>query len=1527
MKTINKMKVAIIAIIFFIGIAIATNSSAAFEIFDGDEQLVDHRFKPHSINGEGVFYCIQGHGSFNATLSRSRLGRYNVGSTYGDFCSKCGGSDPFGGSTYSTIIYNQGSKYDERAYQDVAYILKHGGDSMDAQFALWTTSINQGAMEGDNALSLEGKAYKNFYNSIHLNYVDVYQQLIKDNTRKADVKVTVNKNDDSYTAGPFNVSYPSGSYNNINKWSWIQAIQLLDQKNNVISGIQILSTTGALLYDTDKDGNLRNVPLNGQDFYVKFKTNGTVTDVYLNVDFGYLESHTAALYQYDGQYYNWYWSKQGTGGAHHHGCHTYKKQNGGTGTCHHTYSAYEYVLRKTAAGSAQVLMALKGDVTENYKAASIKIPFGTTTQEPGSGSPGTPSQNKVDITMNLSGTVFLDKDSGKVNEGNNKLDGGEGLKDVVVTLYDYNTKAIVVNRETGKNYITLTDSNGKYEFTRLDAQKDYYVKFTYNGMLYSNVAYNYYGDDTSKATEGSQGNGSNRSNFNSLFSEIRSYPENYKIRNKIFGNDLGDYNRTYFQEDIADVFRQVSQKIVELNGDENAAYRAVAGSSEEMKRKVQFVADCRINAYTEKTYTMPNEFIIRNFTAYVAGKTYPPIYSGVYNQTNVNLGIKNRSTFDAALYKDVFNAVLNINGKDETYTYDARKDVSGDGFGVGITEQDYLNQLYSKYVSNQNTSLPTKSLIDAGSYTQEFRSEEIINGNNSNTNINEGALYNENKNYSWRDINYGIAEQDKLQIHITYKIAIRNQSNVTGSITEVVDYYDNNYQFETAYVGDKNGNKIDRTSVENAESSMYGGSTQYGTDGKYKTIYLRPTEQQLTSSSKEQYIYITFGVINPEQTLVNAKLFEGQKLHTYNLAEINGYRTYGEGLVDKDSNPGNFTPSNYEIGKTELEDDESQAPAFIYSLRNSRTLEGTVFEDTITSFGNSSKLTSKESRFGNGSIDSTDTQIKDVKVELVELKDTNSDGQKEMYVRSTTYTDEKGWYGFGTFLPGDYVVRYTYGAEDGTAMTTTTPDRTGSNETSYNGQDYQSTTFNTKQTEITTTQNYKVDNILENKYNTDNSNKNSEENNVNVTDQKITKYENNKYYWYSDREIWDKSDASDDLARRDQVVAYSKSEYNREITNHKAEVFNSYLTTQPEHITSDVHKQEIDELERRTYRYAYTAEMPIEVEYIVKQIGGNQSSENYTYKITGVDFGVVERPRSELVIDQDVANIKVTAADGVTVLFDTAEGVNNLQWVKGQNANSNMIYGKNISDYDKKELINIIMDDELISGAKLEITYKLTVTNNGEKDADVTTRAKSILDYVANNLNFEVEDNKDANGNALWKVVTKDEVQNAYKSTFVNNTSGKNNLKLLDLSTQTTILQTTDTNPLAKTSLKPGEQVSSTLVLKKVLSAESSSDDLTYANMSEIVEIDNTVGRYDRGAVPGNQSVEVQPQEHDTAGASKYTSIDNNGNVNRDYPQDGTVIITPPTGSKQIYYIIGITATLILAIGIYLIKRFIIDRK
>lgn len=1266
------------------------------------------------------------------------------------------------------------------------------------------------------------------------------------------------------------------------KFSYIKKVELIaldanaQEVSNGISDLKVINQSGAMLWNTDKDGNAINTPKSNEEFYVNFRVNNdSVKKVKLKLTFEWLDSCWAEIYEFNGVEREWRWEKVSTSTV----CHTDEQYD--YRTCQqmgHKYNSthglhkvyigstnhytYYYSLVYEAKDTRQKLMGLAGlNTGKNWKTCEFEMP----------------KENPIDITMELGGYVFLDKDEGKVNEGDSKLDPDmkEAIPGAEVWLYDVQG-----------NLVDIKDTNehGQYVFTQLNAQKKYYVRFVYNGMLYTNVAYNIgnpaYNTDAWKVTSKATENNAERTAFNNKFAEIGSYPTNYKITNKIFGNDLGDYNKTYLQETIADLFKEVTNEIVTQRGNEAQAYQNLANkysSDPEIKNKLQFVADCRISAYTNGDGTTYKQFpIYSKFTISTKGNTiggveYKPIYDGQYW---INLGIKGRPTFDLYLGKDVYKATVSVNGETETYNYNKILNNLGyysNGFPVGISENWYLEFMRSKYTAvdnakglfnndnayNQYSRQATRGYTEQTEYNLEMRPEETAQGNSE--------LYSDKTDKSE---NYAINNKydTQLDVRITYKITVTNESSVLGAPTEIVDYYDKNYTLVDAYIGNDKGEKVEGRQVTIAQQSRY-ANAMYKNDARYNTVYLQPDEKAL-ADNETLYVYVVLQLNNASQTLIDNGLLTSGKLESINVAEINGYKTYNTnnswGLIDKDSTPGNLDIRNVEFNKASvdavgLEDDSKRAPAFVYTKRESKTVEGTVFEDST---GKDNKVYTNQTREGNGVLDQNETPVQGVIVQLVEYKDNTE------IIRATTKTDENGWYGFVGFLPGNYKIRYTYGSDDDTAMNKTSKVATGLNEKSYNGQDFQSTKFNVKDTDA-----YK-----------------------------------NTNYWYTVQD--NKSDAQDTSASVDRVISYSKEQDGVEIVNHKAEVFNSYqnkdyYTNYYPEMSDEYRRSLATELEQKVYRVAETDMIKIEVEYANPSVDGTLDRNNYVHTITGVDFGVVERPKSELVIDQDVKHIKVTATDG-TVLFDTETGVNNLQWVaKGD-----------INKYDKGELINIIMDDELISGSTLEITYNITVTNNGENDNGATTRAKNIINYVANNLNFEAADN-----NGLWEIVKLSDIQKDGNSTWINS-RGTDKVKYIDLSTQTTTLKATDKNPLTK-ALAPGKSATAELKLKKVLSAESSSDDLQYTNMTEIVEIDNTVGRYDHGAIPGNQDLEKNPTEHDTSGASSVAAIGDT----TDNPQDGTVIITPPTGSKMIYYAIGITATVILAAGIYLIKKFVIDRN
>lgn len=1498
MKRITKMKnisMTVIGIIIFVLLAssIVKAEEDTYYVFkdSNTNSGVRGTFHPYRIDetNDVWAFCIHHVARYDSAITKDQYEKYKVGDTYGRYCSSGNestppwSSDPIldeegndtGLEPGSYMKYTQIGPIDAAEHQDAAYILAEkpktdtGTYNDDTQHAIWATAINSGNSVEANALANEAFQFKQFHLSIHggsAKGADIYSSLITGQT--GNVRVFVDQNADTYTVGPFQVSYPNGQYNGQNKFSWITGITAITDVGNF--PVTVLDNTGNTITGLGQNGNNT---LNGKPFYIKFNST-TATKLKLQIDFGYLESCSAEMYAYKGEQWRRLWEKvfvsntcvDTLGGTHNHGTvHTNLDKDGNHVPCKHgeieyqncpekqQYSVYEWKLKADEyVRDTQSIMHVFS-ANKNYKTASTVIPTGY----------------DVDLTMKIEGYVFLDQDQGKVNTGNNLLDGGEGLGGIEVSLYDSDNNLIGIK---------LTGSDGKYSFTGLNSQKKYYVQFVYNGMLYTNVQcanLDLNPTNGSKATEDAQGHGGNRQAFNSKFAEIGSFPNNY-----------GSGRIAYKQEEIASLFKSIASRVVSNGGSE------VTSSSDP---KEQFAIDCRIKAYTVKKYPLIDEFVIDDKPAVIAGKTYEPIYFGKYDQLHVNLGIKARPTVDFALSKDVLNAQVIINEKTETYEYDSRTATSA--FKVGIREEDYLNGLRGMYIAGTgftNTEM-IGDLDSAGTYDLNMRSEEITNNQIGKYNAVDAGkvngLYEVSEDYNLND-------SDKLKMFVTYKLAIKNQSSVSGSITEIVDYYDTNYKFVEAYVGDSKGNF--KANVGSSTNSKYGANSQYKSSrGAYNTIYLTPPEMTLSRTdgvdNTDQYIYVKFELIDSEVLLTQKLINNKDTLNIMNLAEINGYKT-SEGLIDIDSNPGNFNISNipeltYQNIKDSgaiYEDDTSRAPTLIYKLSDSRTIEGVVFEDGTVVKDNTKDY--------NGQLDKNEKGINGVIVQLVEIKD----GQ--MIVRATTKTkknpntNQDGWYGFTGFVPGDYTIRYIYGADDDTAMANNSQYIKGLNEKSYNGQDYQSTTYNKSDLE---TQYYLTDSNLISRYEQNDKNKNSEEGIVPITKTtKIDRFNNNKY-WYINND--GTSDARDDEFRVSQVQDYSKTEYGREITNHKVEVFKSHVNPQPNHINKDYNRELANELERRTYRYAYTPMVEIEVEYATQIVSGTK--EDYSHHIKGVDFGIVERPKQELWIDEDIAKIKLTLANGTVIFDDVIKEGENLQWIN--NGDENDIT-------DKNELVNVIMDEELINGAQIEITYNIRLQNRSQNNTGIT-HAKNILNYVSNNLNFDIEAGENKN---YWEVVSKDEVQNDSKSTLVNNNGA------VDLNTQSVILKAKKGSPLLS-QLREGEMTGVVpLTLKKVLSAENSSDDLRYTNLTEIVEIVNEFGRYDKDATPGNQRTDLNPTEHDAAGATRYTDPE--------HKPDTEVVVTPPTGSNYNYYtyiIIGIELAAILLVGVIIVKKLLAKKQ
>ena len=219
------------------------------------------------------------------------------------------------------------------------------------------------------------------------------------------------------------------------------------------------------------------------------------------------------------------------------------------------------------------------------------------------------------------------------------------------------------------------------------------------------------------------------------------------------------------------------------------------------------------------------------------------------------------------------------------------------------------------------------------------------------------------------------------------------------------------------------------------------------------------------------------------------------------------------------------------------------------------------------------------------------------------------------------------------------------------------------------------------------------------------------------------------------------SDAKDIWDRREDVNKASST-----ITNHMAEVLSSfeYLSPYYNSMSDDekvaVVQSLLTEFINTTKMTAETGVMNIELEYnrtadgdkngnytnVTENIGSSNYNKTGYYDVANVDFGLAKRPQSQLKTTKQIANVKVTLANGNT-LFDASKKASNVMWIDqkahGKDENNTYEIKDNYHKYDSeghsvsenntlvkiprvrsasdKGRVQLTMDEELMHGLSL----------------------------------------------------------------------------------------------------------------------------------------------------------------------------------------------------------------------------------
>lgn len=865
---------------------------------------------------------------------------------------------------------------------------------------------------------------------------------------------------------------------------------------------------------------------------------------------------------------------------------------------------------------------------------------------------------------------------------------------------------------------------------------------------------------------------------------------------------------------------------------------------------------------------------------------------GIEEIKNISCGLVRREQVNLTASADLVNAKISVNGYTNTYRYQYSKNKEYTGF----VEDEYGN-----IVSGPEDIFRLDVKAKQWGYTRQMYASDIVyNGT------------------------------DTCKVYLTYGLTVRNNSNtLSAKITNLANYHDARYTILNT------GLKEDMSELAYKNGNWINGYTRNGYTVEYTDVF--PQIDAGTSAT----IYVQYEL---SREAVVSILSGDVKLN--NTIEINGYSTYyGENTyhhgenskigtyyasVDSGSAPGNIIIDNFST----YEKDAAQAPVVTMTLTtNERTIEGNVFEDILQQNENNEKIL--DGLYTEG----IDNDIGNAKVELFEF-DANkqpNEGEKSIWTKSVgdnvasmwvrtlpgnkfdekfepnyllnnngtlirenskgiiggkfearVKTDQTGHYKFYGIVPGNYVIKFTYGKDN--EIFTVVKEETDSEP-------------EIKREKITTlegAEKYKSTVIKSN-----------------MIREALEMKPKTPTMWYKTTENSGRhSDAADD------IEAYGTAEND---------------TENDSYITINHGNQEII-TDKQEFKSAYTAPLKVKFEYIekdnnnldntdsiidctpngdiVRKInsdGTEQIEKVYMYNVQNIDFGITVKNDIHYSIQKNIKRLKITSNAG-QILINGNPASENLQYVK-------YLPG---TPFIRAETVNVEMESNKLIGATLEIEYRVTAFNesaqniktyeyyyfgNAEEGKHETLKISKVIDYLSDDIVLNQESLPD---NAYIGKIKQDD---GTDKIYLIDHDGQEHL----IGTAETYLEKSDNvdliakakksnNLLILTSeeeLKTNDHIIWEYKASKVLTSGSK---LEFSNDIEVIEIQcktpligsNILGNYN----PDEESKKLDISEE----TDFYSS---------------QLAITTPTGGNKMYiqFIISAIALLITGIAIGIIKR------
>ena len=477
-----------------------------------------------------------------------------------------------------------------------------------------------------------------------------------------------------------------------------------------------------------------------------------------------------------------------------------------------------------------------------------------------------------------------------------------------------------------------------------------------------------------------------------------------------------------------------------------------------------------------------------------------------------------------------------------------------------------------------------------------------------------------------------------------------------------------------------------------------------------------------------------------------------------NIAQVNAYSVWYEedgkpaSIVDCDSNAGNVGLDNdgNEISVDDIQyyEDSVYKTGIDITVPNTenppvnppespdnviRTISGKVWDDSRSEvaelegyrqyFANGlyndsvennnilAKLNENvEKNYVNTATKNKETQdllVRGAKAEFIEIVEIDGKYYEEKLIDmpwetvQNTRTKDDGTYLLKGFIPGYYIVRYTYG-----------DDASSTDMLIFNGQDYKSTKYT----------------------------------GVNDTEED----EDKKLYEMQDP---NKSDARDDEIRRLEAIAYSET-----MVNLKAEILKGLANGTVVEQTNNTNEQ-LKELVKNTSMFADTVTFYVKPEKLEElTVPGNTNTINYNglsgriiyeelfdlnyadtknnarkYEIKNIDFGIEYRPETQISLHKEISRVKLITSDGkelVNLALETIdlgngesqehriieEDSTGLEYTQFISNDYKYLDVNRLTSEDYQGFIFVNIETDILQGCTINIEYKFTAENDSEVD-------------------------------------------------------------------------------------------------------------------------------------------------------------------------------------------------------------------